>query len=49
VAHDLPDDVLDQAYAALGDFSARFLVEEFCLYVHGDDGVWHVRNRFSLA
>lgn len=49
VAHDLPDDVLDQAYDALGAFSARFLVEEFCLYVHGDDGVWHVRRRFALA
>mgnify|MGYP001192693653 CR=1 FL=1 len=49
VAHDLPDEVLDQAYDALGGFSARFPVEDFCLYVHGDDGVWHVRTRFALG
>ena len=49
VAHDLPDAVLDEAYDALGGFSARFTVEEFCLYVHGADGVWHVRTRFPLG
>ena len=30
VAHDLPDDVLDEAYDALGGFAARFVVSEFC-------------------
>lgn len=49
VAHDLPDDVLDEAYEALAGFSARFTAAEFCLYVHGDDGVWHVRSRFPLG
>lgn len=49
VAHDLPDPVLDEAYETLAGFSARFTCEEFCLYVHGDDGVWHVRTRFALG
>lgn len=49
VAHDLPDDVLDEAYEALAGFSAHFACEEFCLYVHGPDGVWNVRSRFALG
>jgi 2'-5' RNA ligase len=49
VAHDLPDDVLDEAYDALGGFAARFEVGSFALYVHGADGVWHVRRTFALA
>ena len=49
VAHDLEDDVLDQAYEALAPFSARFPVGECALYVHGTDGVWQVRRTFALA
>jgi 2'-5' RNA ligase len=49
VAHDLPDGVLDEAYDALGAFSARFTVTEFALYVHGRDGVWQVRRTFPLT
>jgi 2'-5' RNA ligase len=49
VAHDVPDDVLDQAYDALGEFSARFTVESFTLYVHGADGAWQARRSFDLA
>ncbi len=49
VAHDLPDDVLDEAYDALGSFSARFTASEFALYVHGRDGVWQVRRSFPLT
>ena len=49
VAHDLPDEVLDEAYDALGGFAARFVVEEFALYVHGADGVWQVRRTFALG
>jgi len=47
VAHDLPDDALDEAYAALAAFSARFTVSEFVLYVHAD-GVWDPRRSFAL-
>lgn len=49
VAHDLPDDVLDSAYDALGGFDARFRVEEFALYVHDDRGGWQVHRTFPLA
>jgi 2'-5' RNA ligase len=49
VAHDLADEALDEAYDAVAPFSARFTVGEFALYVHGSDGVWHVRRRFALA
>lgn len=49
VAHDLPEDVLDEAYDALGGFAARFVVSGFSLYVHGADGVWQVRRTFDLA
>lgn len=48
VAHDLPDDVLDDAYAALAAFSARFPVRECVLYVHGE-GVWSPRRVFPLG
>jgi 2'-5' RNA ligase len=49
VAHDLPEDVLDEAYDALGGFTARFMVAAFSLYVHGADGVWQVRRTFDLT
>jgi 2'-5' RNA ligase len=49
VAHDLPEDVLDEAYDALGGFVARFVVSGFPLYVHGADGVWQVRRVFDLS
>jgi 2'-5' RNA ligase len=49
VAHDLPDEVLDHAYESLSDFSARFTVDAFSLYVHSDSGVWQVRRTFSFG
>jgi 2'-5' RNA ligase len=50
VAHDLPDDVLDEAYDSLAGYSARYEVEAFCLYVHDDsDGRWTVRRTFPLG
>lgn len=48
VAHDLPDDVLDRAYEALGSFSARFTTDRFTLYVHDGEG-WTVHRTFALA
>ena len=48
VAHDLPEVVLDEAYAALADFSGRFAATEFVLYVHGEDG-WRPRRTFTLG
>lgn len=49
VAQDLEDPVLDQAYAALADFEADFLVDEFGLYCHGADGVWRKERSFRLG
>ena len=48
VAHDLPDEMLDHAYTALSDFTARFAVHEIVLYVHGD-GAWQPRRAFALG
>lgn len=48
VAHDLTDDVLDAAFAALSTYSARFTVDSFVLYVHGDGG-WRARRTFALG
>ena len=48
VAHDLPDDRLDDAFERLGGFSARFTVDAFALYLHGEDGIWNVHRRFEL-
>ena len=48
VAHDLPDEMLDHAYAALSDFTAHFPVTEIVLYVHGD-GAWQPRRAFAVS
>jgi len=47
VAHDLPDPVLDTAFAALADFEATFTVADFVLYVH-TDGAWTPYESFHL-
>lgn len=49
VAHHLPDDKLDAAFAALADFEARFEVNGFWLYEHGSDGVWRPQRRFGFG
>jgi 2'-5' RNA ligase len=49
VAHDVPAGALDQVYAALATFDARFPVDSFTLYEHGPDGHWHPRRSFPLA
>lgn len=42
VAHHVPDESLDWAFAALADFDARFVVDGLQVFEHGDDGVWRV-------
>ena len=49
VAHDVPDEALGRAYDELADYEARFFVDRFHLYEHGDDGVWRSRQRFRLS
>ena len=49
VAHEVPDDQLDAAFAGLADFDASFVVDSFHSYAHGDDGVWRPARDFSLT
>jgi 2'-5' RNA ligase len=41
VAMDVQTTVLDEAEAALADFRATWMVDQFTVYVRGRDGVWH--------
>lgn len=49
VAHDVPDDALDQAFTELADFDAEFGVDAVQVYEHGDDGVWRPVREFPLT
>ena len=49
VAHEVPDDALDRAFAELGHYEARFPVTGFQVYEHGDDGVWRPVRDFGLG
>ncbi len=49
VAHDVPDEALDRAFAELAGFEARFSVEALQVFEHGDDGVWRTRRSFPLS
>jgi 2'-5' RNA ligase len=48
VAHDVGDDALKHAYKTLRDFECSFIVDDFLLYLHGDDGVWRPVQRYRL-
>jgi 2'-5' RNA ligase len=48
VAHHLPDDVLDRAFAELAGYEASFRVADVVLYVHGAHG-WTAVRTFPLA
>jgi 2'-5' RNA ligase len=49
VAHDIPADGLDAAYAGLAGFEARFAVRVFTLFAQGSDGVWVPQRDFRLG
>jgi 2'-5' RNA ligase len=49
VAHDVPGPALDGVFDELAGFEARFAIDGFTLYEHGDDGRWHPRRRFALT
>ena len=48
VAHHVSEASLDQAFTELADFEARFEVDAFHLYEHGDDKVWRPVRSFPL-
>ncbi|MYV98079.1 2'-5' RNA ligase family protein [Streptomyces sp. SID3343] len=49
IAHHLPDDVLDLAFAELVDYDAVFPIWGFSLYEHGSDGVWRPQRDFAFG
>lgn len=49
VAHDVPAESLDAVFEGLTGFEARFPVDGFTLYEHGEDGRWHAQRRFPLS
>lgn len=49
VAHDIATEALDKVFEELADFSARFEVDHFTLYVHGADGRWRPVRDFPLG
>jgi 2'-5' RNA ligase len=49
VAHDLPSEVLDRAYAELASYDAQFSVWGFSLYEHGADGVWRPQRDYPFG
>lgn len=49
IAHDVAEANLDEAFAALSDFEARFPVATVDLYEQGQDSCWRVLRRQQLA
>ena len=49
VAHEVPDAALDAAFDEMATYEARFDVDGFSLYEHGDDGVWRPEQVFPLT
>ncbi len=48
VAHHVPDESLDRAFAELADYDCGFEVRAFHLYEHGEDLVWRAVQSFAL-
>jgi 2'-5' RNA ligase len=49
VAHEVPDEALDLAFAELSGFDATFVVHAFHSYELGDDEVWRPVRDFPLT
>jgi 2'-5' RNA ligase len=49
IAHDLPDEMLDRAFAKLAGYEAVFPVWGYSLYEHGVDGVWRPQRDFPFG
>ena len=49
VAHDLGEEALDRAFAALKDYEAHFEVWGFTLFEQGRDGVWRPQRDFPFG
>jgi 2'-5' RNA ligase len=49
VAHDLDEPALDEAFAALSSYDARFRVWGFTLFEQGPDSVWRPQRDFPFG
>lgn len=49
VAHDLPDEALDEAFTALGRYEADFRVHGFSLFEQDADGTWRPQRDFVFG
>lgn len=49
IAHHLDEPALDRAYEKLADFDVAFDICAFCMYVHGEDGVWRPATEIPLT
>lgn len=49
IAHDLPEETLNEAFDKLGSYEARFQVRGFSRYEHGADGVWRPQRDFGFG
>ena len=49
VAHHLPDESLDRAFAELSDFESVFVADRFHLYVHDEQRGWQPTRDFVLG
>lgn len=48
VAHHVPEESLNRAFAELSEYQCTFPVTHFHLYEHGADGVWRPARAFPL-
>lgn len=49
VAQDVDESRLDQAFAELADFDARFVADQIWLYLHDDEVGWQPERSFALG
>jgi 2'-5' RNA ligase len=49
VAHDLPDEALRRAFAALSSYQAAFTAPGFSLFERGPDEVWRPQRDFAFS
>jgi 2'-5' RNA ligase len=49
VAHDLPEEALERAFAAVADYEADFAVRGFSLFEQGADGTWRPQRDFVFG
>lgn len=49
IAHSVTPEALDEAYDSAALFHARFFVDHFTLYIHGEDSRWRPEVDFALG